>query len=279
MFSFTAYSYPKSESLKETLASSTVAGLLVYVFLIVFQPFGTESFQHPYKYLILFPYSVFFGASFFILNLGVLKLSNWNIGLELLKILTVLIVGSVISYFYNTLYISHVDLSLGNYFYMLLYSLAIGIPVSAIYILSRYIYLKKVHESTAQTISGQLTHKKPANDHQLLNISSNTTHLSISENHFLCAQSMENYCILYFTDNGETKKMMLRISLSSLLKQIETPSIRKCHRSFIVNLDHVKNLKGNAQGYKLSIPEMTFEIPVSRSFISFIIPQLKQQVQ
>ncbi|WP_367118518.1 LytTR family transcriptional regulator DNA-binding domain-containing protein [Chryseobacterium sp.] len=68
---------------------------------------------------------------------------------------------------------------------------------------------------------------------------------------------------------------MIRISLSNLLNQIETTMIKKCHRSYIAHLGKVKNIKGNAQGYKLILPEIEFEIPVSRSFISSIIPQLK----
>ena len=72
------------------------------------------------------------------------------------------------------------------------------------------------------------------------------------------------------------KKLLIRISLSNILKQVETHSIKKCHRSYIINLEKVKDLKGNAQGYKLILPEIDSEIPVSRSFISSIIPQLQQ---
>ncbi len=64
MLSFTSYSYPKSQSVKEIMLSSMAAGTLVYLFLIVFQPFGTENFHHPYKYLILFPYTLIFGSAF-----------------------------------------------------------------------------------------------------------------------------------------------------------------------------------------------------------------------
>ncbi|WP_089734667.1 LytTR family transcriptional regulator DNA-binding domain-containing protein [Chryseobacterium jejuense] len=71
-----------------------------------------------------------------------------------------------------------------------------------------------------------------------------------------------------------SKKIWLRISLSNILAQVQTPTIKRCHRSYIINLGKVKNIKGNAQGYKLTLPEIDFDIPVSRSFISIIIPQL-----
>ncbi|ROI02112.1 LytTR family transcriptional regulator [Chryseobacterium sp. G0240] len=277
LFSFSLYPYPKSESVKEILFSSLAAGVGVYLFLITLQPFGTESFHHPYKYLLLFPYSIIFGSAFFTANLVALLWNNWNIGLELFKVSIALILGSALSYFYNSLCISHVELSLDNYFYMLLYSLAIGIPVAAIYILSRYIYLKNTHEHLARDISRQLIDKKTETCHKQLIISAGNTKIIINESDFLCAQSMENYCSIYFSEDGMIKKHLLRISLSSLLQQIETSGIKKCHRSYIVNLKKVNDLKGNAQGYKLILPKIDFEIPVSRSFIHQIIPLLQEQ--
>jgi hypothetical protein len=277
MFSFTAYPYPKSESFKEIFVSSLGAGILVYLFLIIFQPFGTETFHHPYKFLLLFPYCIIFGTAFFMANLITSRFTKWNIGAELLKIILILFLGSVLSYFYNSLFLSHVELDLGNYFYMLLYSLAIGIPISIIYILSRYIYLKNIHENTARDISRHL----PVSDLKLpetqLKISAQHTELMISENDFLCVQSMENYCTFYFLENKNVKKILVRISLYNVLQQIETDAVKKCHRSYIVNLRKVQDLKGNAQGYKLILPELDFEIPVSRSFITTIIPQLQKR--
>lgn len=274
--SLKSYPYPKSESFTEILLSSIGAGVTVYLFLIIFQPFGTENFHHPYKYLLLFPYTIIFGTVFFISSLCTFRFNHWNIVSELLKIFVVLLLGSVLSYFYNSLFISHVSLSFENYVYMFLYSMAIGIPISAIYILSRYIYLKTIHENTAKNISQHLSHKTEHIPSKLLTISTNNITLTLSEHDLICAQSMENYCTLYFSENSSVKKVLLRISLSGLLKQSETNTIQKCHRSYIVNLDKVESLRGNAQGYKLIIPEIDFEIPVSRSFIPQIIPQLQR---
>ncbi|AZA81808.1 hypothetical protein C1637_04350 [Chryseobacterium lactis] len=276
MSSFTSSPYPKSESLKEILVSSMASGVSVYLFLIIFQPFGTQNFNHPYKLLLLFPYCVIFGTAFLIVNIFTYRFTNWSIGAELLKIIIILFLGSVFSYFYNSLFLSHVELSFENYFYMLLYSLALGIPISVIYILSRYIYLKSMHENIARNISQQLSGNPLSIQPKALKISTGNAELIIHENDFLYAQSMENYCTFYLLENDILKKHIIRISLTGALQQIETTSIKRCHRSYIVNLRKVKIIKGNAQGYKLVIPGTDFEIPVSRTFIPAIIPQLQQ---
>ncbi|WBV55616.1 LytTR family DNA-binding domain-containing protein [Chryseobacterium daecheongense] len=279
--SFTSFPYPKSESQKEILISSVLAGILIYLFLIVFQPFGTDQFQHRLKYLLLFPYSIIFGAAFFIVNLLTIKINNWNIVYELLKIAVILLLASIPSYFYNTLFLSHVKLSFSNYLYMIMLTFALGIPISIIYVLSRYIYLKKNHENTADKISAQLEEIELTShsEKKTLDIIAGTTHLQISEDDFLCVQSLENYCAIYYIEYNSFKKVLLRISLSKLLDQIETHSIKRSHRSYIVNLTKVTHVKGNAQGYKLSLENIDFTIPVSRSFISTTISHLQSLIE
>ncbi|WP_294209699.1 LytTR family DNA-binding domain-containing protein [uncultured Chryseobacterium sp.] len=277
MFSFTAYPYPKSESYKEILISSTAAGILIYLFLIIFQPFGTENFHHHYKYLLLLPYGIIFWLAFFTADLTVIRFKDWNIGSELLKTVIILFLASVAAYFYNTLFLSRVAISFINYVYMFLYAAALGIPIAAIYILSRFIYLKSIYEKQAEEVSRHLSasHEIKQNaSPKILIIPAGKTELQIPADHFICAQSMENYCTIYFSENNDLKKIIIRISLSGLLNQIQTNSIKKCHRSYIANLEKVYNIKGNAQGYRLFLSGIDFEIPVSRSFIPQIIPQL-----
>ena len=68
---------------------------------------------------------------------------------------------------------------------------------------------------------------------------------------------------------------MIRISLTKLLGQIQNDSIKKVHRSFIVNLKKITKLKGNTSGYKISIENSEKELIISRNHISSIVPVLK----
>lgn len=282
--------YPNSETTKETILTSSVVGILLYLFLIIYQPFGTSNFEHSHKYLLLFPYAIITGFSFFLVNLLVTKQKRkWTIGLELLKVFLSLFLVSTLSYLYNTLFLSKVNLSFENYLYMFAYTLALGLPVSAIYILARYIYLNNKNKTTKnKTISESNSIFKSENYigtnqnnlEQKLCIESDYANFSleIQPEDFVFAESADNYCIIYFYHNGILQKEMVRISLTKLLNQIQTEAIKKVHRSFIVNLKKVTKFKGNTSGYKISIENIDKDLIISRHYIDLVLPVLKNLV-
>lgn len=86
----------------------------------------------------------------------------------------------------------------------------------------------------------------------------------------LCLQASDNY-VTVFALSGDTtdviESAMLRMTLKYAEELINSHSqIVRCHKSYIVNLKHVKDISGNAQGYKLHIPALDFAVPVSRSY-------------
>lgn len=86
----------------------------------------------------------------------------------------------------------------------------------------------------------------------------------------VCLQASDNYVeIFVYADDSkqEIETVLLRMTLKYAEERMNTYSrIIRCHKSYIVNLDHVCDISGNAQGYKLQIPNLDFTIPVSRSY-------------
>lgn len=283
--------YPNGETNKEITLTSSIAGILFYLFLIIYQPFGTSQFEHTHKYLLLFPYAVIAGFSFYCVNLLIHKQKRkWTIGSEMFKTFLILLLISSLSYLYNTLFLSKVNLSFENYLFMFAYTSALGLPVSAIYILSRYIYLNNKNKPFKNTT---ISHKAfviksknyidKVNESKLkqkLCIISDYSNFSleIEQDDFVFAESADNYCILYFYNNNVLQRKMVRISLTKLLNQIQTDAIKKVHRSFIVNLKKVTKFKGNSSGYKISIENIQKDIIISRYYIDSVLPVLKNLV-
>jgi len=275
--------YPNYETKKEIVITSSFVGGLLYLFLIIYQPFGTSEFEHTYKYLMLFPYAIITTCSFSIVTLLLTKRARkWTIGLELSKIFWILLLISILSYFYNSLMLSKVNLSFENYLYMFLYTSALGLPASTIYMMARYIYLSKNNEtittnnkSNVETTS--LDIKKGKGTLYIIADQGNT-HLHIQEEDFVYAEAADNYCIIHFYNKGIIQKEIIRVSLTTLLNQIQTDTIKRVHRSFIVNLEMITKYKGNASGYKISLENLEKELMVSRNYIESIVPIIKMVV-
>lgn len=277
--------FPNNETLQEVLLTSSLAGLSVYILLIIYQPYGTSNFEHSYKYTLLFPYAVIGFLSFCSFALLFKKNKKWTLVYEIFKSILILLMASVLSYFYNALFLSRVSLSFENYLHMLFYTAALFFPVIIVFILGRYIYFIRQINKNTRTLLNQNGSElvvleqgyKTSNVSNPLRIISEygNYNLEIPETDFIYAEAADNYCIIFFYKNNIPEKKMIRISLSKLLQQVQTGIIQQTHRSFIVNLSKVIKFKGNSSGYKLSLDNFEKELTISRNFIPVILPILK----
>jgi DNA-binding LytR/AlgR family response regulator len=91
--------------------------------------------------------------------------------------------------------------------------------------------------------------------------------LAIKVSQLLFIRSANNYIDIFWRDGENTRNQMVRCSMAyaeDLLK--EHKFIVKCHRSYIVNINHIDRFEGNLQGYKLYFEKMDNPIPVSKNF-------------
>ena len=90
---------------------------------------------------------------------------------------------------------------------------------------------------------------------------------SLNLTDLLCVKAEGNYVEIYSLKDGLVNKKLIRSSLSKVKKQLELYSeIKHCHRSFIVNTEHLEKVTGNARNFNLHLDHLDFAIPVSRSF-------------
>jgi hypothetical protein len=77
-----------------------------------------------------------------------------------------------------------------------------------------------------------------------------------------------NYINIWSKNNNIVKHKKLRATIKQIEEQLQDyPFVIRCHRAFIVNIHMITKIKGNAQGYKLQLKEITKEIPVSRTYM------------
>jgi len=91
---------------------------------------------------------------------------------------------------------------------------------------------------------------------------------SLDTENLLFAKAEGNYLEILVRHDDHTRKLLKRMTLKEFESQLNAPGhIVKTHRSYLVNLHHVKDIKGNAQGYQLHLTHHAETVPVSRGMI------------
>ncbi|MEM6807015.1 MAG: LytTR family DNA-binding domain-containing protein, partial [Bacteroidota bacterium] len=95
----------------------------------------------------------------------------------------------------------------------------------------------------------------------------------------LYLEAMQNYVLVHHLVEGKEEKEILRSTLSQVEAELPIEDFYRSHRSFIVNLNQIEKVEGNAQGLKLflkgNVPE---SIPVSRKKIKELKNRLSQKL-
>lgn len=261
------YSFKPKES-KASWLSPILVAVMVYLFLIVFQPFGTYNYQHSLKYILLLPYSIIAFSVFFISSIlknKKIKECSWKA--QILNSVWLLLICSLLNYFYSLFFINHSSFSFNTLAYMMIFTLSLGIPICTIDLLLRH----SLHHSLPVEKKKNLKYIETRTPQETLLIyAENNQKLYINHNHFIYAKSEGNYTSIFHLHENTLQKTLIRISLKELEKQICSSSILRCHRSYIINTEKVFDKKGNANGYQLQLEYIDGPIPVSRSYLHLI---------
>ena len=293
MFNLLRQPYPSHESVSRQLRMAAVIGLFIGLFLLVFQPFGLGNWDTTRKTVKVLG----FGLVTFVITAGNFTIwgilfprqfcdERWTVGREILLVTGNIMLIAVA----NRLYLEWLVQQEGNYgagswLSMILITFLLGIfPTVGGVLLSYIRQLKKYSESAAQFVSSPpaptqtdavVASVAPTNPSITLLADNEKDTLTLVATDLLYIESSDNYCTVVYHQGEKVNKPLLRSSLSRLAGQINQPRIVRCHRSYLVNLDRVARVTGNAQGYKLHLTDDTFTIPVSRQYNDTLVAELK----
>ena len=92
--------------------------------------------------------------------------------------------------------------------------------------------------------------------------------LCVSASSLYYIESDDNYIIVWYTDaKGELKRYMLRCRLKTVEESFKGSSLVRCHRKYIVNMDKVKVLRKEKEGYELDLDnDAIAPIPVTKTY-------------
>lgn len=110
-------------------------------------------------------------------------------------------------------------------------------------------------------------YKKSRKPSAVITILSNTSEtLSIDPQDLCYIEASDNYCKIYWYEDGILKYKMLRLTLKSMQQQLSSfEYIVPCHKSFMINMNQELSITGNAKGHFFESLYLPVRIPISRS--------------
>ncbi|WP_299209338.1 LytTR family DNA-binding domain-containing protein [uncultured Dokdonia sp.] len=266
--------YPLLQKAKYKWLFALLSGLFVFVFLIVFQPFGAaQSIAYKYVFLAGFGVSVFLGvaATYFILPKlfrDFFRPEKWTIAKEILLQFCCILIISAFNSLHNYNWWRDIDLY-QNFIIFLKITTSIGIfPIIGL-IFFKERTLSKRNIERAQLLSNRLpiaaVEETITVQIQEENVKASPIVMQLSD--FVYAQSEGNYVTIFYLEDSTLSRKLIRLSLKQLEIQLENHSqIKRCHRSYLINTKHIMAIDGNARSLTIQLDKVATLIPVSRSF-------------
>ena len=233
-------------------------GILVFAFLNVFKPFKLYLLNEYFTGYII-AISTIYILVLYILFIILQKINykKWN----LIKILYLYIFYTIIltyfswktSIFYKEIYNYPNKLSFIIFYKYTLYLSFISTPL--MFVINKYINKIKAKKKV-------LFEKKTT-----IYSDNKKEEISINFNKLIYISITGNYASFFVIIDNEIKELILRNTLTNILKQIKKRSnIFRCHKSYIVNSDFINSFSGNTRGYYIKMERIDFKIPVSRKY-------------
>jgi len=271
--------YPAPRPVLKSLIIAVLSGLFIALFLLYFQPFnldlntdGNKVFHMSFFGCITTFVLLVFLFVFPLLLPNLFSDKNWKLGYQMILNMLIIIAIAAFNSIYSN-YMNSIPFGWDSYWLILSRTFVLGIlPIAFITFVDYYQKVKYSLDLATNILKNKKEILKDSKEitHQISTDLKNET-FSFSENDFNYAIADTNYTDIYILDENTLKKVTYRVTLSSFETQLkESSSLKRCHRSHLVNLKKVKDISGNAQGLKLELINQSEMVPVSRKYIPIV---------
>lgn len=274
--------FPQDNSLGYSLRISRSFAIFIFLFLLVFRPFNMNTLP---ERVIWFNCAVFALVTFvciFLLDVILPRLfphqfkeSNWTTGKQILNVLVVLFfIGVANSLLFPVLFRS--QFSWNNFWRAQFITCLVGLlPITIFTLYRQNIWLHQFRREAA-LLQEKLEEKKKEETRetgsvrapQLITFMGENSNekLSVEDHQLVYLESASNYVKVFFEKNDRLNYAIIRSTMKKMEETLQDHAMFfRCHRTYIINLDKIEAVEGNAQGYKIKITGSEERLPVSRN--------------
>ena len=264
--------YPFNDDFKQNARTIFIISTGVFLFLFLFQPLQIDMLATREKYFLVIGLGI---ITFLSLSLNLLIMPsllpkifihrNWTIKKEIFWDLWILFTVSVGYY----LYYKALGIMVFGFDVIIKIILIAIVPTSVLITFNRN-RLLLTHLRTAQEINRKLHDNREIPEklvHFVSDYQKDT--LSVKVSQILLIRSASNYIEVFWKQGGQGSHQMIRYSLTNAEEVLkEYKFIMRCHRSYLVNVNHIDRVEGNSQGYRIYFETIDFAVPVSKNYVN-----------
>jgi hypothetical protein len=265
MFEFLDKPYPFDNILNAFLRIGFGIALGLFLFILFFQPFELDNTDVNNYILTIAGFS---GITF--LLIGVLQIilpwsfpkqlnkKKWDLKREIILQFLLWVLNSVAWAFY-IVYVAGVKLSMYLEVKIVILSLAPSLII---------LFVKEIRSLRMQLYSLRVQHKEKRQEHIELVSDNRSEKLIMESSELILIKSAENYVEIHYLAGGTGTKKLLRTTFKGIEDQLKPFSqMIRCHRTCIINMDHVIKLQREYGRIYLKMNGVEEEIPVSRQYL------------
>lgn len=199
--------------------------------------------------------------------------SAWTVGRQMGMMLITVFFVAICNFLYSRFHL-HAGFSLRA---MLLFggmTIAVSIIPLTVLILYNQLKWQRKYAGEAALMNAHVQEKKQEAP-EPLSMALNTIRipaeqskddLTLEAAQLICIEAADNYIRVFYESEATLKQVLIRGTLKGAAESLEGKAhFFRCHRTWLVNLNRVEGISGNAAGYKLRLQLMPVEVPVSRN--------------
>lgn len=271
--------FPDRGSHNRSLLSLAGVGLFVTLFLWVLRPFGLGDVPEGLFWICLGfgGVTLVFGWMYDALFRFVLRirtdLPSWTLGKWILYTTTLIVWIAVGNYLYMNFVLGFTGVDASFLLQMILNTAVVGIFPILFSGLMIQLRAARGFSQSATELQPQVSAHHNTAPVMVELASASEEVIEIPSSAVCYIEAMQNYVCVFHIRDGALKKEILRETVANMEARFADSGIIRCHRSYLVNLDRITDVSGNAQGLKLKLENVPdFTVPVSRKYI----PELRK---
>lgn len=241
---------------KKNVLIALILGLFVSFIILFIEPYDTNEYKSQNRTILLLGFGLIFTLTYVLYSSleqiwYMINNKIWKLRDEIISIIAFFALTGTTIYLYNHIVINELTYSLQSHLAYYKNIVLTMLPIIApplLFLRYRFGELNKPIPKENITIKGE-------NKYEII---------ELKREQLLFIKAMENYVeIIYVNNKTEIQSKTFRQTLSKI--ENEHTFLEKCHRSYLVNLQNIKELTGNSQTARISFKNTTINIPVSKT--------------